>query len=63
MKDTPKKPLVTKGLIEYLEVMFPDRCPDITASNRAVWMAAGKVDVVKHLRMLYEKQNTTATTN
>lgn len=59
MKDTPKKPLVTKELIEYLERNFPNRCPSPTDTDREVWMAVGAVRVVKNLQNLYETQNQT----
>lgn len=50
------KPNVSKELIEYLEVVFQDRCPDKTDSERQIWMDVGAVSVVRHLKSLAEAQ-------
>jgi hypothetical protein len=51
-----KTPIVTNDMIEYLEHMFKDKCPDITTSDRQVWFDAGSVHVVKHLKHLKIRQ-------
>jgi hypothetical protein len=52
-------PPVSRDLIEYLEKAFPERSPSINDSGRKIWMDAGKVDVIRHIRALYEKQERT----
>lgn len=54
--DSKKPPHVSPELIKWLEEHFPDRCPKETDSDRRVWMSAGAVEVVKHLRALFKKQ-------
>ena len=50
-------PPIQKELIEALEVLFPDRCPDESMSDRAVWISAGCVKVIRKIRSEYERQN------
>ncbi|MDP3869916.1 hypothetical protein [Phenylobacterium sp.] len=38
---------------------FPDRCPDLDASEREVWAAVGRAEVVRFLRFKHEEQNET----
>lgn len=52
-----KIPAVSRELVEYLERIFPNRCPSITDTNRAIWMAVGHQDVIRKLRSLYEQQS------
>jgi hypothetical protein len=42
-------PLYSEDLLKDLEERFPARCPDITMSDREIWMYAGKRAVVEHL--------------
>lgn len=51
-----KIPHVSKELIEYLEKVYKDQVPRITATEREVWRQVGTVDVVRHLRALHEDQ-------
>ena len=50
-------PPIQKELLEALEALFPDRCPDESMTDRAVWIAAGGVKVVRKIRNEYERQN------
>lgn len=59
MADTPTPP-ISKGLVEWLSRLFPDRCPDPLMSNSQVWMAAGAAEVVRKLRAEHERQTTKA---
>ena len=52
-----KFPEVPKALLEQLEYLYPDRCPQVSSSEREVWLATGAVQVVRLLRHHYEKQN------
>lgn len=51
-----KIPHVSTELIEYLEKVYKDQVPRITATEREVWRQVGTVDVVRHLRSLHEDQ-------
>jgi len=51
-----KEPEIRKELVEYLEVVFPDRCPSPDAEERDIWRAVGAVEVTRHLRRLHELQ-------
>lgn len=48
--DDPEFPRVSSELVEALELMFPDRCPDIKTPEREIWMAAGRAEVVRFLK-------------
>lgn len=50
------KPLVTKELLEYLMEVYPDRCPDLSRTEKEVWFAAGSAQVVRHLQGIFETQ-------
>ena len=51
-------PAVSPELIEYLEHICPEAAPDISALDRQIWFDAGRVSLVRHLRRLFEDQNT-----
>lgn len=51
-----KQPAIDKALLDYLEQVFPDQVPDPQMSDREVWQSVGTVQVVRHLRHLYDKQ-------
>ncbi len=44
-----KKPQISKQVIDYLDDIFPDKCPDIKLSDKEVWYQAGQRSVVNHL--------------
>lgn len=50
-------PHVPKELVEYLERIFPDRCPAVDVSDRDVWLDAGSARVVRHLRKAWADQD------
>ena len=56
-QQNPPVPQVTEGLLKYLEAQFPDRCPSLGDSDRAIWVAVGGRKVVEHLKGLYDAQN------
>jgi hypothetical protein len=43
-------PAVPLPLLEELEKRYPDRCPRPDASDREIWMAVGRAQVVLFLR-------------
>jgi hypothetical protein len=52
-------PSVSPELIEYLEKLYPDHSPSLKTPDREIWFKAGQVDVVRHLRRLFDYQNET----
>lgn len=50
-------PVVDEDLLDYLERMFPDRCPKLEDDQNTVWFKAGAASVARHLRAVYEQQN------
>jgi len=44
-----KKPRISEEVIEYLDVVFPDKCPNIEDNEKLVWFKAGQRSVVNHL--------------
>ena len=58
-----KPPVIDRRLVEYLECVFPDRCPDPQFSEKEVWIAAGSAQVVRHLRFILEEQEKTVLEN
>lgn len=48
--DETEFPRVPSDLVEALEVLYPDRCPDIKTSEREVWAALGRAEVVRFLK-------------
>lgn len=49
-------PYVDIKLLEYLEILYPDKCPDPSMSDRELWQVCGAVQLVRHLRSVYEEQ-------
>lgn len=52
-----KPPYVEQALIDYLNLIYPDRCPSLKLSDREVWWASGERNVVRHIISLMEAQN------
>ena len=58
MSETDKElPLLTLDLVEAIEELFPDRCPEPSWPMPEVWMKAGQAYVARYLRAAYEAQN------
>lgn len=51
-----KIPAIDTALVEWLEQIYPDKCPDASLSDREIWIAAGAVGVIRKLRALHEEQ-------
>lgn len=51
-----KKPTVTKEMLEYLTEVYPDRCPDLSRTEKEVWFASGQASVVRHLQSISDSQ-------
>lgn len=52
-----KLPVIDKNLLDYLESIYPDTLPNITIPERELWVTVGSVQVVRHLKSIYEEQN------
>ncbi len=50
------QPIIDQRLIDYLDLLYPDRCPDVLDPERSIWMDAGSVRVVRHLKQLLKEQ-------
>lgn len=44
-----KLPQLSTDLIDYLDEVFPERCPDLEQDEREIWFYAGARSVVKML--------------
>jgi hypothetical protein len=51
-----KTPYVPEALVDWLDARFPDRCPDPSDSDRAIWMKAGALSVVDAMRAVVRQQ-------
>lgn len=50
-------PPIPAALIEWLERVYPDRCARPDMAERAVWIEAGSAQVVRRLRLEFDRQN------
>ena len=51
-----KIPFITDELLDYLQRIYPDRCPEPTQSERDIWISRGAVGVVRHLSAIHKEQ-------
>jgi hypothetical protein len=51
-------PPVPADLLAALELLFPDRCPDLATPERELWAQVGRCEVVRLLRARFDEQNT-----
>jgi len=56
-KKQDKLPKVTPELLEYLEIIFPDVCPNKNSSLEDIHYKIGQVSVVRKLRAIFDDQN------
>lgn len=52
----PKEPAIPLGMVEYLETLYPDRCPLPGEADRQIWIDVGEANVVRHIRNLWNRQ-------
>lgn len=50
-------PAIPLSLIEKLEVLIPEKCPDLSMGERDIFFYSGQRAVVKMLRQVYNEQN------
>lgn len=55
--DVSRCPTVPKDLVQYLSMLFPDRCPRLTESERDIFYHSGQRAVVDFLIQKYNEQN------
>ena len=56
-------PVITDELLQALDAVFPNRCPDLSFSDREVWYRAGQRSVVDYLIEQQLRQKETMLTN
>jgi len=54
--ETRPFPPLNEEVITELDLRFPDRCPRMDESDRAIWHYAGQRSVVEFLKKVYLKQ-------
>ena len=57
MDTTTKLPPLDPALIEALDRMFPERCPDPAWRNRDIWIKVGERRVVRRLQEELRRQS------
>ncbi len=45
-----ENPPIDPRLVEWLERVFPDKCPDPKDSDREIWMDVGRALLIRMLR-------------
>tara|TARA_B100001142_G_scaffold94267_2_gene96086 strand:- start:8450 stop:8632 length:183 start_codon:yes stop_codon:yes gene_type:complete len=56
-------PVISQDLIDYLGTQFPDKCPDVSDTERKIWTDVGASLVVRHLQRVKEDQEENILTN
>jgi len=54
--DESKWPPVDEALLKRLQEVYPEKCPDINASDREIWTYVGSRSVVRMLHAVYLEQ-------
>jgi len=49
-------PPIDEALLKRLDEVYPEACPDPSASDRDIWLAVGSRQVVRMLRAVYLEQ-------
>lgn len=49
-------PPLNSDIIQYLDSMIPHRCPSISDEDRAIWMYAGKRELIDFLKKRHLEQ-------
>lgn len=50
-------PHIPEDLLKHLENAYPERCAELSWSEREIFVKAGQRQLVNFLRRTYEKQN------
>lgn len=51
-----KIPFISKEVIEYLDILFPEKCADLTDNDKEIFYKSGQRSVVNHLIEKYKIQ-------
>lgn len=51
-----KIPIISSNLLKYLDSLYPNRCADLSLSDREVWFQAGQRSVIDFLLKAKEEQ-------
>lgn len=51
-----KIPHITDELVEFLDALYPERCPELSWTDREVWARAGERRVVRKLKQMLADQ-------
>lgn len=41
---------IDPDIVKYLDEMYPDKAPDLSMDQKAVWFYAGQISVIRHLK-------------
>ena len=52
-------PPISKALVTALEERCPEKCPELTMTEKEIWFYAGQRQIVRLLKKAYEEQNET----
>jgi len=44
-----KTPIISKQIVDYLDSLFPDKCPELKETEKEIFYKAGQRSVVNHL--------------
>ena len=53
-------PLITEALIRALEMTYPLRLPRLKDTDREIWLAVGRQDVIEKLKQIRKAQTKSA---
>lgn len=51
-----KTPFISNELVEFLEASYPERCPEVSWSEREIWIKAGERKLVRRLLQMHADQ-------
>jgi len=57
--DNESFPTISKALINALEERCPEKCPELTMTEKEIWFYAGQRQIVRLMKKAYEEQNET----
>lgn len=52
-------PPISKALVDALEERCPEKCPELTMTEKEIWFYAGQRQIVRLVKKAYEEQNET----
>lgn len=61
-KEPDSLPSISKALVKALEDRCPEKCPELSMSEKEIWFYAGQRQIVRLIKKAYEDQNETILT-